>query len=264
MVGVSLFALAISTFGPAYAAEPVRVRDCETCPTMIVLPAGRFIMGSDRERPAFGPAIDSVVERSFALAETETTFDQYQACVDADACRSVQSDHGWGRGARPVINVTWSDAGAYAAWLSRMTGLAYRLPTEAEWEYAARAGTVTTYSWGNEIGRGRANCRSCGAGAYDGNQSAPVASFPANPFGFRDLSGNVSEWVADCWTERHDPKVEQIRPEQCERRVTRGGDWYYIPALATSAARMGNVANIASYTIGFRVARAVVDLSGRP
>jgi len=256
--------LAIMLASHAVAAELPRIRDCDICPTMVVLPAGRFIMGAEGQRPAFAPAIDRAIESPFAIAETETTFDQYQLCVEAGVCRGGQDDHGWGRGSRPVINVDWDDANIYASWLTRVTGKAYRLPTEAEWEYAARAGTVTAYSWGDDVGVGHANCRSCGADPFGGNQSAPVASFPPNPFGLRDMSGNVSEWVADCWSERHDPAREEANHAACPRRVTRGGDWYYIPALATSAARMGNVGSIASYTIGFRVARTIEAGARRP
>lgn len=229
---------------PVGAAEPSVFSDCVDCPEMVSLPAGRFVMGSSDLRPEFGPPVDVTIGKPFAIASTETTFDQYEVCVAAGACRAVRSDHGWGRGRRPVINVTWDDATAYAGWLSARTGETYRLPNETEWEYAARAGTVTAYAWGAEVGRGKANCRGCDAPPWAGLQSAPVGQFAANGFGLFDVSGNVSEWVADCWADRHvadrrDQQPVQLSGDACPRRVTRGGDWYYIPVLATTAARMG-------------------------
>jgi formylglycine-generating enzyme required for sulfatase activity len=251
----------------ATAAELPRVKDCADCPDLIVLPAGRFLMGANDERPQFGPQVDVAITQPFALAVSEVSFDQYQRCVDAGACKAVASDHGWGRGPRPVINVSWDDAQRYTAWLSRLSGKKYRLPSEAEWEYAARGGTVSRYPWGPAIGSGNANCRDCGSKPWGGDQSAPVGSFPANQFGFRDMLGNVSEWTADCWFERHQTgeTAQAPRAGDCQKRVTRGGDWYYIPALSTSSARMGNVGMIASYTIGFRVARDATaeELSAR-
>ncbi len=262
MGGLMSMLTAVIWSATVWAAEPERFKDCGDCPELIVLPAGRFVMGTLDQRPEFGPPVDIAITRRFALAVTETTFDQYQACVAAGGCRGGQDDHGWGRGDRPVINVSWADANAYAAWLSARTGFTYRLPSEAEWEYAARAGTVTAYPWGDMIGVGHANCRGCGAGEWGGSESAPVGQFPANAFGFSDLLGNISEWVADCWNDRHDSRrtgqAPLVLPEEaCQRRVTRGGDWYYIPALATTSARMGNFSVLASYTIGFRVAREI-------
>ncbi|MDX2224205.1 MAG: SUMF1/EgtB/PvdO family nonheme iron enzyme, partial [Rhodospirillaceae bacterium] len=197
---------------------------------------------------------------------------QYRACVRAGGCAAEPDDHGWGRGNRPVIKVAWADALRYAEWLSRASGHRYRLPSEAEWEYAARAGGLARYPWGDDSGMARANCRGCGAKPWSGDRSAPAASFAANGFGFFDLHGNVSEWVADCWASTHrDPAGGRVRDQaprvagagvDCAKRVTKGGDWYYIPALATSAARMGNDAGMTSYTIGFRVARDVTSESG--
>src|SRR5205823_12154354 len=108
------------------------------------------------------------------------------------------SDYGWGRGRRPVINVSWDDAKAYAAWLANRTGKAYRLLSEAEWEYAARAGTTTVYFWGDAIGNNNANCDGCGS-QWDKRQTAPVGSFKSNAFGLYDMAGNVWQWVQDCY-----------------------------------------------------------------
>lgn len=236
-------------------------RDCEGCPEMIVVPAGRFVMGADDQRDTFGPAHDVAVPAPFAIAKTEITFDQYEVCVQAGGCAGEKSDHGWGRGSQPVINVSWDDAVAYAAWLTQTTGYIYRLPTEVEWEYAARGGTVTRYPWGEAVGVAHANCRGCGT-QWSGRGAAPVAQFPPNPYGLYDMHGNVSEWVSDCWREQHGmtkPAEPQANGEACAARVTRGGDWYYIPLLSSSAARKSNAPNLWSYTIGFRVLRELGD-----
>lgn len=234
------------------------VRDCAGCPEMVIVPAGRFIMGADDQRDTFGPARDVAIPKPFAIAKTEVTFDQYEVCVQAGACVGEKSDHGWGRGPQPVINVSWDDAVAYAVWLSQVTGHSYRLPTEAEWEYAARGGTVTRYPWGDAVGVQQANCRGCGT-RWSGTGAAPVAQFPPNPYGLYDMHGNVSEWVADCWRERHTPVSPSSDTKNCNVRVTRGGDWYYVPLLSSSAARKSNAPNLWSYTIGFRVLRELAD-----
>jgi formylglycine-generating enzyme required for sulfatase activity len=230
-------------------------QDCADCPTMVTLPTGRFIMGANDQRETYGPAHDQVMPKRIAIARTETTFAQYDVCVDEGECAGGTSDHGWGRGKQPVINVSWQDAVDYAEWLSRRTGFTYRLPTEIEWEYAARSGTVTRYPWGEMAGVGNANCRRCGT-EWSGLGTAPVAQFPSNAFGLHDMNGNVSEWVADCWADRHDVGGKNANgPDVCPARVTRGGDWYYVPILSTSAARKPNAPNLWSYTIGFRVVR---------
>ena len=154
-------------------------RDCPTCPEMVVVPAGRFRMGCvsgrdcrDDERP-----VHEVEVASFALSKYEVTFDDYDTFVQATGHRRP-NDRGWGRGRRPVINVFWEDAAAYVAWLSRETGEEYRLPSESEWEYAARAGSTTRYSWGQGVGRNRANCDGCGS-RWDDERTAPTGSFAA-------------------------------------------------------------------------------------
>lgn len=232
-------------------------QDCADCPKLAVIPAGRFVMGADDQRESYGPAQDVAVARPFAIAVTETTFTQYEACVQAGGCAGEKSDHGWGRDSQPVINVSWYDANDYAAWLSKITGHTYRLPKEWEWEYAARGGTVSRYPWGESVEVGNANCRGCGT-EWSGRGAAPVAQFQINPYGLYDMHGNVSEWVADCWQDRLPTDVMPALDE-CEARVTRGGDWYYVPMLSTSAARKSNAPNLWSYTIGFRVLRELND-----
>jgi formylglycine-generating enzyme required for sulfatase activity len=168
-------------------------------PEMVVIPAGKFRMGDTQGNGAKDeqPVHEVHIRGRIAVSRYEITFDQYDAFAKA-AGRDLPDDEGWGRGRRPVVRVSWDDAVAYARWLSQQTGKHYRLPSEAEWEYAARAGTETTYWWGNEIKQGLANCIGCGS-RWDNQQTAPVGSFKPNPFGLYDTAGNVSEWVQDCW-----------------------------------------------------------------
>ena len=167
------------------------------------------------------------------------------------------ADEGWGRGDRPVINVSWQDAQSYVSWLSRETGEDYRLPSEAEWEYAARAGSTTKYSWGNEIGRNRANCERGRCGDSYRN-TAPVGSFGANAFGLHEMHGNVWEWVEDCWNSSYEGAPSNgsawLRGK-CEERVVRGGSWDNAPRLLRSAMRYRGNAGDRDYSgVGFRVA----------
>ncbi len=242
-------------------AAPAPFRDCDTCPEMVAVPAGSFLMGAERGRPAELPVRRVVIPRDFAMSKFEITFDEWAACVAAGGCEKEPDDHDWGRGARPVINVSWEDAVAFTRYLSARTGHTYRLPTEAEWEYAARAGTRTDYWWGDSQGDALANCRSCGS-EWDGRRSAPVGSFPSNPLGLHDMNGNVSEWTSDCWNADHSGAAADGAARasgDCSRRVTRGGSWYYIPKVMAASARERYPAALWSYTIGLRVVR---ELSG--
>ena len=171
-------------------------------PEMVKVPKGKFMMGASpldkyarsNEKPTHMVSFD----KSFAIGKYEVTFEQYDMFAIATK-RPFPRDDGWGRGNRPVINVSWEDAAAYAQWLSSVTGESYRLPSEAEWEYAARAGSNTPYWWGNDIGFANAMCKGCNSGMENINRTAPVGSFPANKFGVHDTAGNVSEWVQDCY-----------------------------------------------------------------
>lgn len=236
---------------------PASLRDCDTCPEMVVVPAGSFLMGADRGRPAELPVRRVVIPRAFAMSKFEITFDEWAVCVAASGCEKDPDDHDWGRGARPVINVSWEDAVAFTRYLSARTGHTYRLATEAEWEYAARAGTRTDFWWGDTQGEAFANCRSCGS-EWDGHRSAPVGSFPPNPLGLHDMNGNVSEWTSDCWNANHRGAAENGAARtsgDCSRRVIRSGSWYYIPTLMAASARERYLATLWSYTIGLRVVR---------
>src|SRR5262249_10215759 len=179
-------------------------RECaKDCPEMIVVPAGRFTMGSPATEKGHngteGPQHLVTITKPFAVSKFDVTFADWDACVSVGGCpqEGRAADIGWGRGTRPVIYVSWDDAQAYVAWLSWMTGMPYRLLSEAEWEYAARAGTTTAYFWGDEIGENNANCKGCG-GQWNGSGTAPVGSFKPNSFGLYDMAGNVWQWVQDC------------------------------------------------------------------
>jgi formylglycine-generating enzyme required for sulfatase activity len=240
-------------------------RECaKDCPEMVVVPAGQFIMGapaSERgRRDNEGPQHNVVFARSFAVARFDVTFDDWDACVAYGDCSSV-SDHGFGRGRQPVINVTWDDARQYAAWLSRVTGKPYRLLSEAEFEYAARAGTQTAYPWGSEIGKNNANCIACGSRG-DSRQPSPVGSFPANGFGLYDMHGNIWQWLADCYHGDYQGAPQDGSPwvegAECNQRVIRGGDWADGPQNLRSAVRLWDTTGNRIKFLGFRVGRTLI------
>ena len=247
--------------GPSWTAGH-KFRDCPGCPEMVVVPSGSFEMGSpsgeaDRYDDE-GPVHRVTFERPFAVGVYEVTFGEWEACVSGGGCGGHRpDDEGWGRGNRPVVNVSWEDAQAYVGWLSRKTGEEYRLLSESEWEYVARAGTTTRYWWGDDIGRNRANCDDCGD-SYE--FTAPVGSFSANPFGLYDVHGNVWEWVEDCLNDgyRGAPTDGSAwESGECERRVLRGGTWNGHPRHLRSARRDRYTTGGRDYSAGFRVARTL-------
>ena len=243
---------------------PARFRDCDQCPEMIEVPAGSFMMGSPSGEASRsnneGPVHKVTIGDAFAVGVYEVTFDEWDACRRGGGCSHNPPDRGWGRGSRPVINVSWEDAQAYVRWLSRETGERYRLLSESEWEYVARAGTKTRYYWGDAVGRNQANCDGCGS-RWDGKQTAPVGSFPANAYGLHDVHGNVREWVEDCWHGSYrgapaDGSAWTVG-KSCERRVLRGGSWYSVPQGLRSADRGRLPAGVRYGFTGFRVARTL-------
>ena len=168
------------------------------------------------------------------------TFEEYERFARATG-RDRPNDRGWGRAGRPVINVSWDDAVAYAGWLSEETGEQYRLPSESEWAYAARAGTETRYSWGQDIGRNQANCDAAAAAGTTTKRHRPGHSRRTR-WGLHDMHGNVWEWVEDCWHENY-ARVPRdgsawTSGGDCGRRVLRGGSWYDHPWLLRSANRL--------------------------
>ena len=231
-------------------------------PEMVVIPSGSFQMGcvSGKDCLPWEKPVHEVKIDSFALSKYEVTFEEFDAFLRATQHRKfLTDDSGWGRGRRPVVQVTWYDASAYAAWLSSQTDKRYRLPTEAEWEYAARAGTETMYSWGNDIDVNRANCDGC-AGQWDNAKTAPVGSFEANSWGLHDMHGNVMEWVQDCWNESYEGAPTDgsaWRSGNCSERVVRGGAWLSYPRYLRSSYRSRiSIDYRYSNNIGFRVARS--------
>ena len=208
-----------------------KFRDCSECPEMVV-PSGSFMMGSPNSEKGRdddeGPRHRVSIDYRLAVGVYEVTFAEWDACVSAGGCGGYRpDDRGWGRGNRPVINVRWEDAQSYVRWLSNKTGKSYRLLSESEWEYVARAGSVTAYSWGNEIGHNRANCDGCGS-RWDNEKTAPVGAFSANAWGLHDVHGNVWEWVEDCWNDSYTGAPADgsaWESGDCSRRVLRGGSW---------------------------------------
>ena len=227
-------------------------------PEMVVIPAGRFRMGCLSGQECFDiefPVHDVTIPQAFAVSKYEVTFEDY----DRYTYPNRVDDAGWGRGRRPVINVSWNDAQDYVEWLSAQTGHAYRLLSEAEWEYVARAGSSTVYSWGNDIGSNRANCRGCGS-QWDDDRTAPVGSFPPNAFGVHDMHGNVEERVEDCSNGSYavaPTDGSAWRSGDCEWRSVRGGSWGSNRRSLRSANRSGWSTGIRLNFLGFRVARTL-------
>ena len=246
-------------------------KDCAKCPQMVVLPGGSFVMGSppgEERRTTYENPQRRVRIRTFAIGRFEVTFAEWDACVSAGGCTHRPGDRGWGRGRRPVMNVSWHDAQQFVRWLSRVTGKRYRLPSEAEWEYAARAGTRTAYPWGTRASHTYANygkdecCGGHAAGRDRWIHTAPVGSFPPNRFGLYDMQGNVWEWVEDCWhrTYRGAPVTGRawLSGGNCRERVYRGGSWDRYPQVLRSAYRFKYLAGWRSGgEIGFRVSRTL-------
>lgn len=236
-------------------------KDCPDCPEMVPVPAGKFDMGSPEDEQGRdaneGPQHTVTIARPFAVGKYEVTFEEWDACVSGGGCRKV-GDEGWGRGKRPVINVGWAEAQAYASWLTSKTGQHYRLLTEAEWEYAARAGTASRYYWGDDVGRNNANCNGCDS-RWDNKQTAPAGSFPPNAFGLHDMLGNVWEWVADCPHDNYNdaPADGSEWGDVCKWRALRGGSWAGVPKTMRAAKRGGLNAGDRYNFIGFRIARAL-------
>lgn len=249
-----------------------RFRDCADCPEMIVVPAGSFRMGdlNGGGDPDEKPVHTVTIAKPFAVGVYEVTWAEWEACVAEGGCsnagpNSAGGDEDWERGRRPVINVSWQDAQAYVGWLSRKTGATYRLLSEAEWEYVARAGTTTKYSWGNGISHSNANygtdecCKGFASGRDQWVNTAPVGSFDANAFGLYDVHGNVWEWVQDCWNDSYSGAPSTGWPAweagDCSRRVVRGGSWDGYPGVLRSANRGRIIQEDRGNGLGFRVAK---------
>jgi formylglycine-generating enzyme required for sulfatase activity len=230
--------------------------DCEHCPAMVEIPPGSFVMGDASGDASSRPVHRVTLKKGFAIAKTVVTSGEWKACVDGGACKRV-AEMDTAPPESPAVNLSWDDAQDYLRWLGKLSGRHYRLPTEAEWEYAARAGTTTAYWWGDAKGEGKANCTDCG-GAY--NKAAPelVSTYAANPLGLSGMAGGVWEWMADCWfsTYAGAPKDGSARDKaDCHTRVLRGGSWLNDHSYATSASRFFYEPDVRYIANGFRVVR---------
>lgn len=222
---------------------------------MVPIPAGTFQMGDGTTH--------TVTLRAFRLSAYDVTFDQYDTFTAATG-KPLVKDGGWGRGNRPVIYVSWDDAKAFIAWVNQQTGLKFRLPSEAEWEYAARAGTTTDYYWGSSASHGMANysedtcCKGLAQGRDQWVNTAPVGSFPANAWGLYDMSGNVLQWTEDCYHDNYSGAPSDgsaWTAGDCSRRVYRGGSWNYSPTNLRVSTRYGFVHTNRFHDLGFRLAQ---------
>jgi len=260
--GLAAAALALCLSGPAQAAESGEshlpgetFRDCPDCVELVVVPAGDFLMGSNA-KAAEAPVHRVAIKKDFAIGRREVTFAQWDKCVAAGGCKYSPPDPAWGRGDHPVTNVSWDDVKEFTAWLAKTTGKPYRLPTEAEWEYAARGGSTTPFWWGKEVETGRAQCADCGVS--DSGKPAVVGSFRPNAFGLYDTAGNAAEWVEDCWSPsyRGAPNDGSAWTSgDCSLRVLRGGSFADKASRVGSASRFRYDEDVRYYANGFRVAR---------
>jgi formylglycine-generating enzyme required for sulfatase activity len=264
-------------------------RDAPDAPELVVIPAGAFMMGSppheagrsDDEGPRhrvrisqFALGRHAVTVAQFGRFASDTGYETEAERNPSEGIRAWEDkkkewvwsmgkswrDPGFAQDDRhPVVGVSWNDAVAYVRWLAGKTRQPYRLPSEAEWEYAARAGSTTRYPWGDEPGSNRANFYDSGS-RWSGRQTAPVGSFEPNAFGLYDMIGNVWEWTQDCWNESYAGAPEDARPWETGdrgRRVVRGGSWNYGPRVARSAVRGGDGPGVRIGNLGFRLARTL-------
>jgi formylglycine-generating enzyme required for sulfatase activity len=238
----------LALVAPARPEPPPRVKE----PEMVAIPGGEFVMGSNDD-PSEKPP-HQVAVKPFFLAKFPVTVGEWRQCHAAGACAYDAP----GEDALPVTNVSWLDAQNYATWLSGATQKEYRLPTEAEWEYAARGRATTKYWWGDAPTAGMASCKGCG-GAFDMHRPLKVGSFRPNPFGLYDMTGLVAQWVSDCWHKDYHGAPRDggsWDSPNCREHVLRGGSWRNDISYARSASRDQYDTSVRYPTHGFRVARS--------
>jgi formylglycine-generating enzyme required for sulfatase activity len=292
ILSVTLLAASVSIATQALAQRRTggTFSECRNCPTMVTVPAGTFLMGSpanEPERRENEPQHRVTIGKPFAMASTPITWDQWEACVRDRWCDGIaveqslrlnpdgsvnQNYKDWGRGARPVVGVSWYDAQHYAGWLNHKTGAddLYHLPSEAEWEYAARAGTLTAFPWGDKLDYNYGNFgkRESGLGGWvEGrdqwlNETSPVASFPPNAWGLYDMHGNIFEWTQDCYEAdfAHAPTNGSANTAgDCSVRVFRSGTYTSNPYMQRSARRGAPypATQRGRNYLGFRVAKTL-------
>ncbi|WP_408247170.1 formylglycine-generating enzyme family protein [Paraburkholderia phytofirmans] len=223
---------------------------------MIVVPAGSFSMGSSTDDPSEKPVHHVTIAAPFAIGKYEVTVDQWNACVAANACQKLTPESNTNKAA-PARDLSWDDAQQYVKWLSKTTGKPYRLPTEAEWEYADRGGTTTAYWWGDQMRKGNANCKDCGDPWHKEGPEA-AGSFAPNPLGLYDMNGSVWEWTADCWHNTYQGAPADGHAWDtpgCDMRVIRGGSWREGGGYMLSATRFKYSAGVRQSQDGFRVVK---------
>jgi len=241
---------------PAPVAGLSEIKDCKECPALIALPPGAFVMGSNADDLSERPAHQVTIATPFAIGKLEVTVEQWHACAEAGACARIPGN---GDAARdtPMRDISWDDAQQYVKWLAKISGKPYRLPTEAEWEYAARGGTASRYWWGQQMRAGNANCKECGQ-PWSQDAPAKAGSFSANPYKLQDMNGSVWEWVADCWHNSYKGAPADGRAWDdplCRVRVIRGGSWRDGATYMTSTTRFKYDASVRQNQNGLRVAR---------
>ncbi|WP_408370674.1 formylglycine-generating enzyme family protein [Paraburkholderia aspalathi] len=223
---------------------------------MIALPAGSFSMGSSTDDPSEKPVHHVTIGAPFAIGKYEVTVEQWNACVAANACQKLTPESNTNKAA-PARDLSWEDAQQYVKWLSKTTGKPYRLPSEAEWEYADRGGTTTAYWWGDQMRKGNANCKDCGDPWHKEGPEA-AGSFAPNPVGLYDMNGSVWEWVADCWHNSYQGAPADGHAwdsPTCDMRVIRGGSWREGGGYMLSATRFKYSASVRQSQDGFRVVK---------
>jgi formylglycine-generating enzyme required for sulfatase activity len=243
---------------PATAGAMAAVKDCDACPLMVALSPGPFTMGSNGSDPSERPAHKVALHTPFAIGKYEVTVGEWGQCVKASVCPSVPSAAN-AADKLPMRDVSWDEAQLYLKWLSTVSRRPYRLPTEAEWEYAARGGTTTRYWWGEQMKGGNSSCQGCGE-PWKADAPPPVGSFVANPFGLADMNGSVWEWVQDCWHSSYKgaPADGSAWADGgCQSRVIRGGSWREDDSYMLSTTRFKYDASVRQSQNGFRVARAL-------
>ena len=243
---------------PGVAGAVAAVKDCDACQLMVALYPQPFTMGSNGSDPSERPAHKVALRSPFAIGKYEVTVGQWAQCVKASVCPSVPSAANAAENL-PMRDVSWDEAQLYLKWLSTVSRRPYRLPTEAEWEYAARGGTSTRYWWGDQMKGGNASCQGCGE-PWKADGPPPVGSFVANPFGLADMNGSVWEWVQDCWHSSYKGAPldgSAWADANCQSRVIRGGSWRENGSYMLSTTRFKYDASVRQSQNGFRVARTI-------
>jgi formylglycine-generating enzyme required for sulfatase activity len=256
---------------PRAARKDGRLKDCDVCPELVVVQPGRLKLAAAVNVPSAGAgsgagsggegasAKEILLPERLAVGKFEVTFDEWDACRQDGGCLSSPPDEDWGRGKRPVVNVSWGDAHEYVAWLSGKTGATYRLLREAEWQFIAAAGSSAKFPWGDAVETGYANCSGCGAAGFEGKMTAPVGSFRPNALGLYDVIGNAWEWVDDCYAANMSLEVKAASASDtlaaCASGTLRGGGFQTLASEATSWRRREVLTTMRSPTNGFRVAR---------